>query len=129
MQPGRGAGKRYLPALVRGSIQEAGNQIDRKEGRVRSSSHDVRNLSASRPVKPRQDASQGTCMPGDRIGKDRQAELREPRLVAVGVQCQFAHLRRKPFDHVIQHRPVADGQKALVATAHAAGLAAGQYGA
>ena len=129
MQPASGAGKRDLPVLACGGIPKPGHQIRGQERCIRGDCHNVRNPTACRPVKSRQDTCQRTCVSGDRIGENREAEFRKPRFVTVGIQCQFVHLGRSPFDHVFQHRPVTDGQKALVATSHATRQAARQYGA
>ena len=53
-------------------------------------------------------------MPAHHVRRDRQAEVREPGRVAVGVQDQGPHLRACPLQHMGQNRPAGQGPQALV---------------
>lgn len=80
-----------------------------------------------RPVEPGKNAGEGTGEIRDTIHDDGQAECREARGIAIGIEDQGVALRCDAIDDARQHAAAGDDAHRLVATAHAAGEAAGKH--
>ena len=103
-------------------------EIERQHRRIAGDGDDpARGRSiAGRPAHARQNARQRTDKARDGIGNDGKSEGGKALRIAVGVDGHAADLRRQPIDDMAQHGLAGQLEQPLVATAHAARLAAGQ---
>lgn len=80
-----------------------------------------------RPVEPGKNAGERTGKIGDAVCDDQQAECREARGIAIGIEDHRVALRRDTIDDARQHATASDGTHRFVIAAHATGEAAGKH--
>jgi hypothetical protein len=122
MQLTAGSGASKLGAGRFHIINEAPHKILRQKRRIRSDADDKRAVGTivSGPIEPRQNSGKRTSEIGNAVGDDRQAEMGEPRGLAISVQHKRIDLRPQPIDHVLQQWPAGKRPKTFVASSHAA---------